>query len=729
MLGSLPAGAAEIYINGPCCIADAIYSDLDRNILVADDVSFDTPTVIGGVRFFGVYAAASGGPFTNSVPSADAFVVQVFADNAGQPGALLGTSTLSGTRADTGVLLGSTSLHWFRYEMNLDTPIALAPGLIWFSISNDTTSDTDDDWAWGLTNASPQLALSFDYGATWSDTDRQGNLAFSVFDENGVTSLRLTQAIVDSNNQEITTAEVGSRLTYHIELSNVSGVAASNVTLEDILPEAAVLVDIASNPDITPVIVERRIRWEIGTLTGAAPGNTFAADLSFDLGSAATGTTVSNEVVVASVDEPFAAGSAASVSIDGTNAEAVTLTKRVLRSGEPVGVAAVGDRLSYELTVTNLGVTGRDIVVADQLPAAVSYVGDSGGYEPGTGVWSVGTLAASAPDNAATLTIDVDVLPAASGGTVVNTATVSNLDGAAVNIPDYANVALFGADLYLEGVGVRNLDGQSVTEAAGGAQTRFQFRLTNNGPEATSGVASIAFREVYSPAVNFSGFRTIEVFDTPDFTGPSRQPTGSTGTGCSFSAGVWRCPLERPGGRNNLDPGEIISFEITVRVPELTLDADLTLVTEVTSPTTDPVAANGNAAASVTVLEAPLPDFGESDSRCFIATAAYGSYLEPEVELLRRFRDRYLLTNAPGRVFVRWYYAHSPPIAALIAQRPALKAVTRWSLSPIVYAIKYPLLAAFVMAMLGSLVTGLRMARHRALVIHQLPSEGSAHGD
>jgi len=75
---------------------------------------------------------------------------------------------------------------------------------------------------------------------------------------------------------------------------------------------------------------------------------------------------------------------------------------------------------------------------------------------------------------------------------------------------------------------------------------------------------------------------------------------------------------------------------------------------------------------------------GKVTGNCFIATAAYGSQLEPHVRTLRHFRDRYLLTNDAGRLFVRLYYRLSPPLAATIAAHPALRTVVRFLLLPLV---------------------------------------------
>ena len=69
---------------------------------------------------------------------------------------------------------------------------------------------------------------------------------------------------------------------------------------------------------------------------------------------------------------------------------------------------------------------------------------------------------------------------------------------------------------------------------------------------------------------------------------------------------------------------------------------------------------------------------------CFIATAAYGSYSASEVQALRVFRDRYLVTNGPGRAFVRWYYTHGPSGAQFLNEHPEWKPLVRSALLPAV---------------------------------------------
>lgn len=72
------------------------------------------------------------------------------------------------------------------------------------------------------------------------------------------------------------------------------------------------------------------------------------------------------------------------------------------------------------------------------------------------------------------------------------------------------------------------------------------------------------------------------------------------------------------------------------------------------------------------------------EKKCFIATAAFESDMAGKVDTLRSFRDRYLLTNGPGRSFVAFYYENSPPLADFLRSRGWLRDAVRILLMPMI---------------------------------------------
>jgi Divergent InlB B-repeat domain/FG-GAP repeat len=134
---------------------------------------------------------------------------------------------------------------------------------------------------------------------------------------------------------------------------------------------------------------------------------------------------------------------------------------------------------------------------------------------------------------------------------------------------------------------------------------------------------------------------------------------------------------------------------------------------------------NVNAASTTITMDGDyviLANFEQeaSGGGCFIATAAYGTPMAEEIQVLREFRDEYLLTNPVGRSLVEFYYRASPPVAEFITDHTALKPVVRAGLVPAV-AISTIVVATTVaekMAILGllalvSVVVATRATRRR----------------
>ena len=103
---------------------------------------------------------------------------------------------------------------------------------------------------------------------------------------------------------------------------------------------------------------------------------------------------------------------------------------------------------------------------------------------------------------------------------------------------------------------------------------------------------------------------------------------------------------------------------------------------------------------------------GGGGGGCFIATAAWGSYLDPHVLVLRDFRDNYLVTNSPGRVFVGYYYTLSPPVADYISKHEPLRTATRFILTPMVYGVEYP----WLVLIFGVIVIGMWGCRKKGIL-------------
>lgn len=78
----------------------------------------------------------------------------------------------------------------------------------------------------------------------------------------------------------------------------------------------------------------------------------------------------------------------------------------------------------------------------------------------------------------------------------------------------------------------------------------------------------------------------------------------------------------------------------------------------------------------------------EDKGACFIATAAYGTPFAEEINILRFWRDNFLLEHHFGNLFVKFYYKISPPIADFIRNKNLFRKGVVLILNPFVRVLK-----------------------------------------
>jgi hypothetical protein len=86
------------------------------------------------------------------------------------------------------------------------------------------------------------------------------------------------------------------------------------------------------------------------------------------------------------------------------------------------------------------------------------------------------------------------------------------------------------------------------------------------------------------------------------------------------------------------------------------------------------------------IVEAKQTESNESGG-CLIATAAFGSEMAPQVQLLREIRDNTVLQTESGVSFMtsfnQFYYSFSPAIADYERENPIFKEVVKLTLTPL----------------------------------------------
>jgi hypothetical protein len=342
---------------------------------------------------------------------------------------------------------------------------------------------------------------------------------------------------------------------------------------------------------------------------------------------------------------------------------------------------------SVDVTLTTVGgtITG---VVEDNAPTPTPLVGATvTAYIPGDLTKQYTATAAAV----GAYTINLPTGSATSGWTVV-AAMTNYLSVAKTGVALTAGTVAVNFTGAVDGLAAKGLGAPEV-DAGGGADTLTASGQTTDVQIPAGGVGATGFVQIVQAAKTdtsskFTAGSKSYVYDV-------KVTSNLAGTTPLAKDDIKKIIIKVPIDLSVVKPGDLEKgvFTIYTAANQADLEAGKGSAVPMGNIISTDYVGDGKL-GSVTFWVDHLSFFGigagsggsTSTSGCFIATAAYGSYMEGHVMVLRNFRDSYLLTNSLGQAFVSFYYRTSPPIADFIAKHDGIRSVVRMALAPVVGA-------------------------------------------
>ena len=346
----------------------------------------------------------------------------------------------------------------------------------------------------------------------------------------------------------------GQNVTYTVTATNNGPNTATGVSVNDLLPAGLTFVS-ATAPSGTTYDATTG-NWTIGTL-----GNSSFKSLTIVATPTATGTITTTSTKTAENEyDGVSANNSASVAINVSPAADVAVA--ITPSAGPY---YVNQNVTYTVIATNNGPsTATNVALTQALPTGMSYVSSNplqGTYNSATNVWSVGTIANGASD-----TLYLVLVPTTATTKVVSTTKTAATETDAVSANNTASTSISvnpAADIAVTNV-------PSSTTVNQGQNVTFTVKATNNG---LSNATNVLLNDLL-PA----GFTYVS----------SSAPAGTT---YNPTTGDWNV-------------GSMIYTQVktlTITATATTVGAFADTAMKVSATEYDPIVANNQAIANVTV--------------------------------------------------------------------------------------------------------------------------------